>query len=65
LTDKKFYKPAEGVSLPLSDGRPWPTEGDWIDLDQYARRRIADGDIVAAKPPAIVAEPEAETKKGK
>jgi hypothetical protein len=65
VTDKKFLKPVAGITLPLPDGREWPAEGEWVDVDQYVRRRIADGDLVAAKPPTVLDEPAAEPKKGK
>jgi len=68
VTDKKFLRPAEGVSLPLADGSPWPAEGALVDVDQYVRRRIADGDVISAKPPVAASEPVedgASAKKGK
>lgn len=74
MTEQKYLRPREGISLPLADGRPWPADGTLVDVDQYVRRRIADGDLVAATPPAepvtsaaadeAVAEP-AASKKGK
>lgn len=63
MTDRKFLRPTDGLALPLPDGRPWPTDGEWVDVDQYVRRRLADGDLVPAKPPTD--EPSAEPKKGK
>lgn len=52
-----YARPAEGLSLPLPDGRPWPADGDFVDTaDAYVRRRLADGDIVEAAPPAAPAD---------
>lgn len=69
MSDRKFFKPAAGIVLPLADGRPWPSDGEWVEVDQYVRRRLADSDLVAAKPPAVAApsdaETKAETRKGK
>ena len=65
MSESKYLKPAAGITLPLPDGRPWPAEGAMVEVDQYVRRRIADGDLVIAKPPAEPAETPAETKKGK
>ncbi len=46
-----FVAPAPGRAVPRPDGMPWPEDGDWLDEDQYVRRRLADGDLVAATPP--------------
>lgn len=45
--DEIFAAPAPGVSLPLPDGKPWPAAGKWVPHDEYVRRRIADGDLIA------------------
>ncbi|MCX5497325.1 DUF2635 domain-containing protein [Kaistia dalseonensis] len=67
---KQYLKPAPGLTLPLPDGRTWPAEGEWVDVDQYVRRRIADGDLVAGTPPSVsdqapAEDPATTTKKGK
>lgn len=49
---KVYLAPAEGLSIPLPDGRPWPAGGDWVVHDTYIRRRLSDGDLVEATPPA-------------
>ncbi|WP_205800012.1 DUF2635 domain-containing protein [Microvirga terricola] len=52
---KIYAKPAEGRTVPLVDGSPWPAEGAWVDLqDRYYRRRLADEDIIKTDP--VVAE---------
>ncbi len=43
---KVFARPAHGLAVPMADGSPWPAEGAEVALDQYVRRRIADGDLV-------------------
>jgi hypothetical protein len=45
-----FLKPAEGLSLRREDGSPWPVHGDWTHRTQFVRRRLEDGDLVAADP---------------
>lgn len=47
-----YVAPAEGLTLPLPDGKPWPAGGAWAERDEYVRRRLADGDLVLAEPPA-------------
>ena len=55
-----FAKPAADRVVPLPDGKPWPEQGEWVDpSDRYIRRRLADGDVVRAKPSAVVASPSA------
>jgi hypothetical protein len=51
-----FLKPAEGVSLRRADGSPWPVHGDWTHASQFVRRRLEDGDLVAADPVKAAAE---------
>jgi len=65
VTERKFLKPVAGISLPLPDGRAWPESGEWVDIDQYVRRRMADGDLVVARPPAAPEAPAPETPKTK
>lgn len=67
MTDQKYLRPAAGITLPLADGRPWPQEGAFVDVDQYVRRRLADGDVVEATPPAAAdpADEAPSTRKGK
>lgn len=45
-----FAVQAEGRTVPMTDGSPWPTEGAWVDEDQYVRRRLSDGDLALAAP---------------
>lgn len=47
----KYLKPAEGRTVDQPDGRQWPAEGMFAPNTQFVRRRIADGDLVEAKPP--------------
>jgi hypothetical protein len=57
-----FLKPAPGrvVRRPAPDGRPLDAGGAFVPDDVYWRRRIADGDAVAAKPPAAPKSQKAE-----
>lgn len=48
----KFLKEAEGRSVYLPDGNRWPAEGALDPETYFTRRRIADGDLVEANPPA-------------
>ncbi|WP_153485016.1 DUF2635 domain-containing protein [Segnochrobactrum spirostomi] len=53
-----YARPADGLTLPLPDGRPWPAEGAWVDTaERYIRRRLADGDVVEVAPPATTSSP--------
>lgn len=52
----KKYIPAEGRSVPLEDGSPWPVDEKGKPIPSavpdtaFWRRRIADDDIVAPEP---------------
>jgi hypothetical protein len=53
----RLLVPAQGRTVPLETGAPWPTEaGAPIPYDpgdsRYVRRRLADGDLVVARPGA-------------
>ncbi|MGO4558323.1 DUF2635 domain-containing protein [Mesorhizobium sp. 2RAF21] len=41
-------KLAEGRSVPMEDGSVWPADGATVEVTLYIRRRLADGDLVAA-----------------
>ena len=58
----RFLKPAEGRTVDQLDGTPWPAEGMEADDSLFVRRRLRDGDLVKATPPAASAEPESETE---
>jgi hypothetical protein len=51
-------RPAEGRTVPLEDGRPWPTDNKgvptWHDIEEsrYIRRRLRDGDLTEKPAPA-------------
>ncbi|MEP9350570.1 DUF2635 domain-containing protein [Xanthobacter sp. KR7-225] len=57
MNGKIYLSVAEGLNVPLPDGGTWPASGAWVEPDQYVRRRLKDGDLVPADPPAE-AEPE-------
>jgi|GEM_PF-1694377 len=59
-----YLKPAEGRIVPLPSGEPCPPGGAYWDNTLYTRRRIADGDLIKAKPPAETAVAAPETKRG-
>jgi len=55
----KTLKPAEGRTVPLEDGMPWPTEtiklkgkdvetskAIEVSMTRYFRRRLRDGDLI-------------------
>lgn len=62
--DKRYFKPAAGRSVPRQDGTLCPDEGDYWPDDRYTRRRIKDGDLVKADPPAQAAKPATGTDTG-
>lgn len=64
-SDQVFVAPAPGRTVPRLDGQPWPEAGDWLDEDQYVRRRLSDGDLVAGTPPVESPAPETADKKVK
>ncbi|WP_018701401.1 hypothetical protein [Amorphus coralli] len=52
---EKTLVPAEGRTVPLEDGSPWPTDDKGRPIpfaaapSRYVRRRVKDGDLVAPK----------------
>lgn len=56
MKEPKFLKAAEGRLVHQEDGKPWPVEGMAAPSTLFVRRRIADGDLVEAKPEAPAAE---------
>ncbi|WNJ89168.1 DUF2635 domain-containing protein [Bosea sp. 685] len=63
---RKFYKAGEGRTVRReTDGELWPEAGDYAENTRFTRRRVDDGDLVEAEPPAqpavveAPAEPEA------
>ncbi len=69
----KFLKPAEGRTVHLETGEPWPLTGMDAPDTLFVRRRLADRDLIEADPvvaeetPDIepVAEKAAAAKRGK
>lgn len=57
MAERKFVKPGTGADgNPLhtvnpATGRPLSADGEWVDLDRIARRRIKDGDWADTTPP--------------
>lgn len=47
-----FLKPAQGIVLVMPDGKIFPAAGDYVVPDLFIRRRMADGELVVATPPA-------------
>lgn len=41
-------KLAEGRVVPMEDGSDWPAKGATVVVTPYIRRRLRDGDLVAA-----------------
>ncbi len=52
----KFLKAADGRTVDQEDGSPWPIEGMDAPDTLFIRRRLRDGDLIEAEPPAA-AEP--------
>lgn len=48
---KTYVIPTSGEPLPYPGGT-LPPEGDWVVIDQFWRRRLADQDVTTGKPPA-------------
>lgn len=46
----KFLKPAEGRTVHLETGEPWPLDGMEAPDTLFVRRRLTDGDLVEADP---------------
>ena len=46
-----FLKQGEGRTVKQPDGQPWPADGMEVEETLFIRRRIKDGDLVAATPP--------------
>jgi len=44
-------EPKFGRRVRHADGRLFDADGEWIVLDSFYRRLIADGDLVHASPP--------------
>ena len=50
--ETKFLKPAAGMKVRLENAtRHLLAEGESLTMSAYWRRRIKDGDVIAAKPP--------------
>jgi hypothetical protein len=48
-----YVKPAPGFSIPDPDLKDWlPTEGRDVPETDFWHRRLRDGDVVSATPPA-------------
>ncbi len=47
-----FLKPGKGRTMFQPDGQPWPAEGMDAPNNLFVRRRVRDGDLVDAEPPA-------------
>ena len=47
-----FLKPARGLRVLFERGGPMPAKGAEVEMTQYYRRRVADGDLEIADPPA-------------
>lgn len=53
-----YVKPVEGRQVPDPEkGGFVPPEGRHVDRTQYWLRRIADGDLLQANPPAVAEKP--------
>ncbi len=58
-------KPAEGRTVPQEDGEPWPAGGLAVEPTAYIRRRLTDGDLIAAEPRVDARAAERPAKTGK
>lgn len=57
MPDMMKLKLAEGRTVPMEDGRPWPAEGAFVKVTLYIRRRLQDGDLVEVIEPKKQAVP--------
>ncbi len=56
MTDRAFIKPAQPGTLVRKPINGYlAADGEEVTLDSYWRRRLADGDVVVAQPPATEA----------
>ena len=46
-----WLKPAEGCRVRFEGGGPMPPEGAEVEMTQYYRRRVRDGELVKGRPP--------------
>ena len=53
-----FLKPAKGLRVLFERGGPMPAKGAEVEMTQYYRRRVADGDLEIADPPRKGKDPE-------
>jgi hypothetical protein len=63
--ERIFVKPAPGMQCRLPGGALISPAGQKVDLTPFIRRRLADGDVVKAKPPAAAGSPRAAQKPSK
>lgn len=59
--DRAFLKPADDRTVRKLDKSFWNKDGEWAENTLFVRRRIDDGDLIVATPPA---EPAAKGKGG-
>lgn len=57
MTPTVFVRPREGLRLRMPSGDVFPAEGTSVPLCLYVQRRLDDGDLVEAAPPAEATEP--------
>ena len=63
--ERKFVRPGVGADgKPLASRhpttrKPLSPDGEWVDYDSVARRRLKDGDWVEAEPPQPAEQPPA------
>lgn len=48
--DRIFIRPATGLVVRMPEGGTLPAEGMEVEHSLFWRRRLADGDVVLAKP---------------
>lgn len=63
--DRVYVKPAPGMTVRKPVGGYLADEGEEVNRDSYWRRRLADGDVVEAKPPKTAAPAPAVAGEGK
>jgi len=66
MSEQKFLRPADGVKVRRPDGGHLAEAGENVEMDNYWRRRLTQGDVVEVKPAAdAVVARAADTSRGK
>jgi hypothetical protein len=53
MTDRRFIKPAAGLTIHRPDGSPMPAHGEGVDWSVFWQRRLDQGDVEPTTEAAI------------